>query len=87
MWEVFLHFNQLLYLQLGSSRDGEQRHSACRYEYCPFYFIRVYSLTENHVIQQTYKKAGALVKKLRVTKESQRKTRTMLVTAHTLNSS
>lgn len=87
MWEVFLHFNQLLYLQLGSPREGEQRHSACRYEYCHFYFTRVYSLTENHVIQQTYKKAGTLVKKIRVTKESQRKTRTMLVTAHTLNSS
>ena len=67
-------FQSLLYLQLGSSRKGEQRHSTCRYEYCHFYLIRVYSLTENHVMQQTYKKADVLVKKLTVTKESQRKT-------------
>lgn len=87
MWEVFLHFNQLLYLQLGRSRKGGQCHSTCRYEYCYFYLKSVYSLTENHVMQQTYKKAGILVKKLGVTKESQRKTRTMLVTAYILNSS
>lgn len=75
-----------LYLQLGGYCKGEQCHSTCVYEYCHLYFTRVYLLTENYIVQQTYKKAGPLVKNFRVTKERQRKAHNMLITAYTFNS-